>query len=167
MTQPEPDLGGIARAWRIDATEAVRKAHVDEWGYADSSISTWIVNGPYHPFWSWWHVGVISLKDVPGAPPANKQYPEAEYEFAIYSLQGTPNVQALRDGDLANRGFESFLTPADVTFHFDGVTDEQAREICDAAVRAIIAGQSCDSDFRQWWLNSLAETVEHYKAGIH
>ena len=164
-TRP-PDLQGVARAWRLNVSEAVREAHRKEWGHDDAGIVTWMVNGPYHPFWSWWHVGVISLADIPGVPPANKQYPEAEYEFAVYSCEGNPNIAAVEAGDLKNRGFK-LLQPPDVVFHFHGVTDEQAAEIGESAVKTIVQGQSCDSDFREWWMGSLATTVEHYVLGVH
>lgn len=159
-------MEGIARAWHIRETDEARAAHVEKFGYPDTGLDSWIVNGPYHPFWSWWYIGLISLADVPGVPPANKQYPEAEYELVFWSLEGEPNVDAIERGDLENRGF-GFLHPADVTFHFDGVTDKQAVAICRASVQKIVNGQSCDSDFRGWWMESLADTVQHYKQGLH
>ena len=160
----EPDLSGVAKAWRIENTPELRARHVKEFGYEGSGLDTWLVNGPYHPFWSWWHVGVISLGDIEGAPPAAKQYPGAEYEFAIFSLDGEPDVDAVERGDLDNRGF-TFLSPPDVLFQFGGVTDEQAIEISEKAVRAIVEGASCDSDFRSWWEATLTKTVEHYRRG--
>lgn len=161
-----PDKSGVAQAWKINVTQAIIDAHVKEWGYPPTSVCQWFVNGPYHPFWHWWLVSVIDLKDHPGMPPANKQYPEAEYEFCIWSLEGEVNVDAIDAGDIENRGFK-ILQPADVTFHFHRVTREQAAEICDAAVATIVAGQSCDSDFREWWKGMLARTVEHYVLGVH
>lgn len=162
----EPDLAGVARAWRISEDPRVQERHIREFGHEHTGLQTWLINGPYHPFWSWWHVGVISLRDFEGMPPAQKQYPAAEFEFAIYSLDGTPDIEAIERGDLDNRGFK-FLSPPDVVFHFDGVNDRQAVEICDAAVQLIVRGQSCDSDFRRFWDGSLRATVEHYKKGGH
>lgn len=166
MANRDPDLQGVARAWRINITDAARAAHEKEWGNEETGIAVWMVNGPYHPFWSWWYVGVISLKDLPGVPPAHKQYPEAEYEYSVYSCEGEPDIAAMESGDLENRGF-GFLQPADVIFHFHGVTDDQAEKIAEAAVAAIVGGQSCDSDFREWWKSALATTVEHYVLGTH
>lgn len=167
MAVRDPDKTGVAKAWKIEPTDEAIRQHVESWGHAPTPVRTWYVNGPYHPLWSWWMVGVISLADVPGVPPAIKQYPEAEYEFTIYSLSGVPNIEALDRGDLANRGFDAILQPADVTFHFHGVNDRQAAEICDAAVAAICAGQSCDRDFREWWKGALTSTVTHYALGVH
>jgi hypothetical protein len=168
-----PDLSGPARAWLIDDSKS-REAHVREWGYEAGSLVTWIVNGPYHPLWSWWHVGVIHLRDIPGAPPANKQYPEAEYEFAIYSLDPSgkdgrpkaPDIDLIEAGE-TKRGFPGFLSPPDVQFHFHRVTDEQAIKICNRAVEHIVGGRSCDSDYREWWKAALAGTVEHFVLGVH
>ena len=169
-----PDLSGVARAWRIK-TEAQEKARFKRGGigYPSGQIgSVWIVNGPYHPFWSWWQVGVITLGDIPGAPPSNKMYPEAEYEFSIYSLNAGPQCdrETLDIDDIEKakkRAFPGFLSPPDVQFHFHGVTDEQAAKLPDIAAETIVGGVSCDSDFRQWWLDSLAATVQHLREGRH
>lgn len=162
----DPDLSGVARAWRLNINASMSEAHRREWGYDHTGIATWYVCGPYHPFWSWWYIGLISLADVPGVPPANKVYPEAEYELTFVSLDGDPNLDALEQGRLEDRGY-TFLSPPDLVFQFNGVTREQAVEIAEAAVRMIVAGQSCDSDFREWWRGALETTVQHYKEGIH
>lgn len=154
------------RAWLI-AEEEARARHAWATGRPSTSIATWIVNGPYHPFWAWWQVCVIHLRPVLGVPAAYKAYPEAEYEFSIYSLNpeaGEPDIAALEAG--AGYGVK-VLTPPDVQYHFHGVTDEQAAEICRHAVRAIVDGHSCDSDYRSWWEGSLAHTVEHFVQGVH
>jgi hypothetical protein len=135
---------------------------------------TWLVNGPYHPLWSWWYVSCISLRDVPGVPPANKRYPEAEYELIVFSLNPdpkpprpkVPDLDALAAGD-ATRGLPGFLHPPDVVFQFHGVSEQQAEQILELAVDRIVAGQSCDSDFRSWWTAALESTVEHYRNGRH
>lgn len=175
----EPDLTGPAtRAWRIRESKAMTEHHVREFGYDHGGIDTWVVNGPYHPFWAWWHVSVVHLRPIPGAPPAQKQYPEAEYEFAIFSLDPDPaasghpersyppDIDALEAGD-PERGLPGYLTPADAVIQFHGCTDEQAREVCELAVRAIVNGQSPDSDFRSWWERAIPNTVEHLATGGH
>src|SRR6266576_2963254 len=88
----KPDLQSISvKAWQININEKLQKAHTKEFGYPSTGIDTWLVNGAFHPFWSWWHIGVISLKDFPGMPPAHKKYPEAEYEFSIFALNPDPD----------------------------------------------------------------------------
>lgn len=170
MTQIAPDKAGFARAWDMMTPESI-KAGREEWGHDQAGIASWMIQGPYHPFWSWWLVGVVHLRDIPGTPAAKRHYPEAEYEFTIWSIKSppsgeiTPDIEKLRAGDLTAR--DTILHPCDVVFQFHGVTDEQAAEICEVAVNAIVAGQSCDSDFREWWKTSLAATVQHYVLGVH
>lgn len=165
MTKPD-SKSGIVKAWKVDINDAIIAAHVKEWGYPPAGVRTWYVLGPFNPVWHWWMVAVISLKDIEGVPPAKKQYPEAEYEFGIYSLSGEVNIDACDKGDLANRGF-GILWPPDVIFHFHGLTDDQASQVCDHAVRAIVSGISPDSDNRSWWEGSLAATVTHFTLGVH
>jgi len=172
VTQPPPDKqSATVRAWRMD-TPATRKAHEREWGHgASAGLASWMVNGPYHILWNWWYVGVVSLRDFPGIPPAKKNYDDAEYELSIWSIDSppggtiTPDIAKLRAGDLTARG--SLLHPADLIYQFDGVTDDQAVKICDSVIAAIVDGYSPDSDYREWWKRSLDETVNHFRAGIH
>jgi hypothetical protein len=167
-----PDLTGVARVWRLARNDAMQAAHVKSFGYASSSLADWVANGPYHPFWSWWYIGLVHLRDVPGAPPANKQYPEAQYELMFLSLNpdgrngGKVDVDKIEAGDIEG-GLPGFLTPPDLVYQFHGVTDEQAIKIVERAVEHIAAGQSCDSDFRSWWRSSLDTTVQHYREGRH
>jgi hypothetical protein len=170
-----PDKSGVARAWRVERTVEMEANHMTEFGYPPVQVGpTWLVNGPYHPLWSWWYVSCISLRDVPGVPPANKRYPEAEYELIVFSLNPdpkpprpkVPDLDALAAGD-ATRGLPGFLHPPDVVFQFHGVSEQQAEQILELAVDRIVAGQSCDSDFRSWWTAALESTVEHYRNGRH
>jgi hypothetical protein len=170
----EPTLSGVARAYEIKRTPELQQSYVKERGFEDTTLSMWLINGPYHPFWSWWSVFVMALRDVPGAPPFNKQYPEAEYEIVCVSLnpEGEPGRPKLPDPDKIEAGdiqggMPGFLVPPDWTVQFHKVTDAQAVKICEMAVRAIVAGQSCDSDFRQWWKGSITKTVEHFVLGVH
>lgn len=164
MERRAPDLTGVAKAWRVNLTEEAAATHRREYGYDHTGVDSWFINGPYHPLWSWWHVAAISLRDIPGIPNAHKQYPEAEYELTIYSLDSKngPNIEALEAGRLDEKDY-TFLLPADVTFHCDGLTDEQVRDLTKIVVEAIVLGRSCDSDARSWWLSTLTATVEDIK----
>ncbi len=154
-----PDLYGIAHAWRVRLKEL------------PTSLSFWIVRGPFHPLWCWWIVGLVHLRDVPGAPPPRRQFPEAEFEFHIASLDAGPECdKRWIDIDAVERGEAGslpILDPPDFVYQFAGVTDTQAIEICDAAVRAIVAGCSPDSDFRRWWEAALSGSVDHVREGAH
>lgn len=151
-----PDLqGAIARAWRFKGESDVPDHQ--------ACLSQYVVNGPFHPFWSWWMIGLISLCDIPGVPPAHKQYPDAEYELLILALNPEccpPDPDAV--------GALTFLTPPDLVYHFDIRNEEAAKEIIEGAVKAIIEGRiSPDQDYRQIWKRILKTTVDHYKAGLH
>lgn len=178
----EPDLTGACRAWRVKNTPEAQAGHVREWGYEDSTIDNWLVNGPFHPLWSWWMVAVVHLRPIPGAPPPNLQYPEAEYEFMILSMD--PGGEH-REGEAKERptepdvdGFEAtgdgvrylpgFLQPPDAVVQFHGVDDDEAREVCQLAVNAIVSGQaSPDSDWRSWWEKAIPNTVKHIRGEPH
>lgn len=171
----EPDKTGIARAWKIEQTPELIAAHIESWGSPPAGVGpSWIVNGPYHPFWAWWHVACISLADIEGIPPAHRQYPEAEFEIMCLSLNPDPkgegcyppDIAALEAGD-TKHGLPGYLTPPDWIVHFHGVTADQAAAICELAVDHIVAGQSCDSDFREHWKLAITKTVEHYLLGVH
>lgn len=153
----DPDKRGLGtEAWRS------RMASVDEDPRVAANIEGWVVKGPYHPAWSYWMVGCIDLAEHPGVDPPKKQYPEAEFEVMIVSLD--PKCYPPDPDSPAGL---TFLTPPDLVFQFDGVTREQAGEICSLVVDHALNGRSLDSDFRAWWESALRETVAHYKAGRH
>lgn len=160
-----PDQAGIARAWRVKHPDPpVEPAH-------QAGVATWLVNGPYHPLWSWWMLSIVSLRDIPGVPPATKHYPEAQYEFLIISIDpnvGVPDLEAIESGDdwaVEKDGQRKFLSPVDVVVQFDGVDDAGALRVGETAIRAIVAGHSTDSAFRSWWERAIRATVDHERTG--
>jgi hypothetical protein len=156
----DPTLTGPAgRAWLITKESDVL-AH-------QASLASWIVNVPgAHPFWSYWMVAVCHLRDIPGVKPAIKQYPSAEYEFLIASIDpercpDPTTEQALAEG-------LPLLSPIDVAEQFHGVKDQDAFRVCEAAIRAIVNGQvSPDQDYRPIWKTLIRETVKHFREGRH
>lgn len=151
----EPDLKGHGTAaWRVDISKPADPAQT-------ATLASWLVTGPFHPLWNYWSISVIHLRDIPGVKPANKQYPEAEYEFMIVSL----NPDRAPHPDRPNETFHH-LTPIDVAEHFHGLTDDQAKELCELAVRSIVGGlASPDQDWRAWWKKCIKNTVEHIRTG--
>lgn len=154
----DPDIEGPSgRAWLYRVPEAMAGRH--------TSLAAWLVNRPgAHPFWQWWFVAVVHLRDTPGVGKAYKRYPEAEYEFMIYSIDPTscPNPEP-DDPD----GYPA-LSPLDVVEQFHGVRDPDVERICEGAVRAIVNGNiSPDQDYRHAWSLLLAGTVQHFKEGRH
>lgn len=161
----DPDLSGIGGcAWDVlTPTSPTEPDH-------QAALAAWILNVPgVHPWWQWWMLHVIHLRDIPGVPPANKHYPEAEYEFGILSLnpefENPPDIEALEAGK--SEGLH-FLTPPDVCKHFHGITDQDARRLAALAVRVIVQGKfSPDQDYRSHWNHAIDATVEHFRGGKH
>lgn len=154
-----PDLVGVSgRAWKVTKPDTLRSPA------QAASLESFLVNVPNaHPFWAFWIVSVIHLRDLPGVPPAKKTYPEATHEFLIVSLnpeKGPPNpddIETLHP-----------LTPPDVSEQFSGVTDAQAVAVNALCVRAIVDGLlSPDSDYRRLWAQVIRNTVEHAATGGH
>jgi hypothetical protein len=156
----EPDAKGIAgRAWNLSGTSAKTPAQT-------ASIAGWLVNvRGAHPMWEWWMVSVVHLRPIEGAPPAQKKYPTAEYEFMIFSIN--PEKCPEPDPAKADDGYPH-LVPIDVVEQFHGVSDKQAARICEDAVRAIVRGLiSPDQDYRSAWNRAIQVTAEHFRSGAH
>jgi len=153
-----PDLEGRGgKAWRILMPENPESAWV-------ASIAQFVVNVPgAHPFWSFWGVTMIHLRDIPGVPPAHRRFLEATHEFGILAFNpehGVPNVD--------NPDRYHYLTPPDVVEQFAGVNDDQAAKVCELAVRAIVDGRiSPDQDYRPVWKEVIRQTVEYLALGTH
>jgi hypothetical protein len=157
MTDRKPDHSGVASAWKMEFGDYARPEQA-------ATLNGYVINGPYHPFWKWWMVAVIHLREIDGVPSANKQYPEAEYEFMILSIDPERNQP---DPDKPFPQDVGYLQPPDCVVQFHGVTDEQAAEICQMSARAISMGQSCDSDFRSWWESAIKNSVKHVRGEPH
>src|SRR6185436_14739660 len=46
-----------------------------------------------HPFWSWWLLTVLHLRDIPGVRPAHLQFEGAGHEFSIIAIDPTDESQ--------------------------------------------------------------------------
>lgn len=118
-----------------------------------------------HPWWQWWVVGVVHLRDVEGVAEAKRAYSAAEYEFTILTVD--PEESAAPDPDMVNEGY-SFLYPADVAEQFDGVSDSDAARIAYLGIQEIVSGRiSPDEGFQPAWKKMLDETVKSFHAGLH
>lgn len=163
-----PDIkGSTCAAWNLKIpNNPAEKAWT-------ACLESWILNGPgYHPAWAWWQVSVVHLRDIPGVRPSAKHYAEAEYEFMIIAFnpqRGNPDLEAIDDGrEWGDMRKPKFLFPHDVCKQFHGVNDEQAAQICAAAVSAIVNGYlSPDRDFREAWNHAIDDTVKHMADGKH
>jgi hypothetical protein len=61
-----------------------------------------------------------------------------------------------------------FLSPIDLCHQFIVKDDEQATELGEGVVKAIVLhGASPDQDFRQQWIETVNRTAEHLRLGHH
>ena len=155
MRPPDMD-GDVAQAWVLKG-DVRTPAH-----YA--SIYSSLIHAPQaHPLWHWHLLGLISLRDIKGVHPAMKLYPEAEYELGVYAID--PTDKYVPDPD--EPGYP-LLEPPDVITQFHGIDAEQAKEIGRLATLACTTGHLIpDSDHRSMWKVSVADTVSHFKRGMH
>lgn len=156
--------GGAVRVWRIAESAKSTPDHA-------AALGSWVIDGPFHPLCHQWVLSVIHLRDIEGVRPAHRQFPEADHELMILSLNPDRpvDIDAFEaTGTWGDPNVPKFLTPADLQYQFGGLTDAQAVEIAEAAIRGILAGDySPDSDHRSRWIRVLDATVAHYKAGAH
>lgn len=151
----------LGRAWLLDISKAPERPS------KAATVVSWLLNVPgAHPFWAYWTITVISLRDLPGVPPANKKYPEAEYEFMILAV----NPEACPEPDPAVVELEGhpYLEPVDVIEQYHGISDADSVRLAEGAVHAILAGHvSPDQDYRRAWKALIAGTVQHFSEGKH
>lgn len=143
--------GNSGKAWEIDAKPKKRDQN--------ATIKAWLLNLPgSHPLWSNYEVGVISLRDIPGVPPANKKYPEAEYELIMIALN--PDYQP------SPTDIESLvpLRPENYVSQFHGLTEDEAAKVglwmvLDLVKGQLIAEPSGVIGARELWANRLNKAI--------
>lgn len=131
----EPDkIGNVGKAWIVGRKKT--KAH-------EATLLDYIINCPeIYPFW--WAMSLIHLRDIDGVSPANKQYPEAEYELIV--LEKNPEAPPPKPDDLVFY----WLFPPNICKQFHGVTDEDAKGICSDVVEHIINGSISPDNKKAW-----------------
>lgn len=148
--------GAAGRAWMIQPQRPSQNA----------SLGTWLVHAPNaHPFWEWWMVAVVHLREGEDLPPPKHIYAGAEYEFTILTVDDDecPNP----DPELVEEEGLLFYTPPDVVEQFHGVTDQEAMSIAGMAVTSIVDGNmSPDPQYRPKWKIMLEETVKSFQDGF-
>lgn len=147
--------GPLGEAWTLPLEPKMSPAH-----YA--AIYSSLIRAPQaHMLWQWHLLSVISLRDIVGARPAHKQYPEAEYEIGVFAI----DPASIPDPEHPPY---SLLHPEDIVVQFHGINDDQAKRIGELATRACVVGRLIpDSDYRSTWKAAIAETVEHLRQGKH
>jgi len=177
----EPDLradDGKIRAWRMLTVKP-------DIGPADwqAGLAAWFIEadvGVLDPYGiTAWYIGCVSLRDMPGVTPANRHYPDAQFELSAWSIDPNKGVtielydRRVEQGD--DGGAEGvLLTPPDIVFQWHGTTDEHAIQILEAFIRAVVLGRMSPSRpvvvdyarrFDAAWREALSSTVEHFATG--
>jgi len=156
-----PDFEGLhGRAWRI----AIRPEDRQRPAQA-ASLAGWHLHCPQaHPFWSWYMVTLIHLREIPGTPPPTLHAPGNSHECIVMSLN--PDHPLVEPGRIQHP--LHYLEPFDHVLQFGGTTDAQAIQVIELYLRACVNGHlSPDSDWRRAWRDLLPGTIEHVVTGTH
>ena len=96
-TEPDELTGTFGTAHRIPR-ENYRDSH-------PAGLDSWIITAPcWHPLWSQYNLGVVSLADHPGIPKAKLQRPGVTHELSVVALNpehGPYDARALGTHGLA------------------------------------------------------------------
>lgn len=158
-----PDMTGKQGPFNRTPTQAW-KCPIDpkrQDGSLHATICHWIVKGGFHSFWNTWQITVVHLRDLPGLPPAQKEFLDATHEFMIVALDPGKDVKTMINYDPDKLPYPTpMLQPIDVAVQFHCHSDAQAADIGDIAAKAIMAGYaSPDCDYRDWWNKTIPATA--------
>ncbi|MFC8676741.1 hypothetical protein ACFUEN_29150 [Streptomyces griseorubiginosus] len=129
-----------------------------------AGVDGWIITAPgYHPLWSQYALGVVSLADIPGVPAANKHRADVTHELHVFAVN--PEAGPVDATAIGPDGVP-YLTPVNVCEQFI-TTDDTARRLAFLCVRAVVDGllnpETGDAPelIRATWSTAIRETLEH------
>lgn len=103
-----------------------------------ATVGLWVVHAPgWSPAWCHFTMGVVHLRDLPGVPPATRQYPAAAYEFMVGALDPAQPIHFAEPNALAFH----WLRPLNVVEQFHGVDDPQAGALLRMLVEDAVQGR--------------------------
>lgn len=128
----------------------------------EATLCLWLLSlqaTPHDQVLSRYLLSLIHLRDAPDLAPAARDYPEAEYELAVFTLNPKHREKLVPE----------FLN---LRIQFHGVTDEQAKAITRKAVRGCLEGVlSVAPDLipgmRERWFATVRETVDLFRQPCH
>lgn len=138
-------------AWEHDLDGALASIP-DPHPPSELTVASWLIRAAWaHPLWSWYWLGCVSLRDVPGAPPATIYLPGATHEVFVYALQ--PDKPVYID-DYPKR-----LEPANFHGQFIEPDDAAAAARMRRTVQDIVAGRlNPDTDARSAWVARFSDS---------
>lgn len=170
------------RIWTIRPTADAVRAHPD-WQAGLMAFVVETDENVFSPMCTTWYGGLVHLRDVPGqTKPASRHFPEAEYELTWHAIDPSIDQDWVEYYDAQARGEDrpglgQLLQPPEMVYQWAGTTDTQAKDLCEAFLRAVRDGTNLDSPvqygflavqaFRATWDRLLSGTVDHYVKGIH
>ncbi|MDI6911499.1 hypothetical protein [Nocardioides sp.] len=140
-----------------------------------TTVTWWLLTGPWHPLWTQFVLSVVRLSPVEGWPPAELHFPGATHELLVFALNpGEPPkvhaVETLEAGGFAAVG--GYLTPVDVVQQFTA-TDDEMTELAALCARGCVDGalnpstDDARSTLREHWLTACVRTLAHIRGEEH
>jgi hypothetical protein len=148
--RPPDVIGPTASAWNIKLTGN------------DACVGLWLVNGPFHPVWTWWAIIALHLRPIAGREDPYKEYPSAGHEIQIISLD--PNHPIDID-DIDRGGALHILTPPDCFVQCGGLMDIQAAAVVTGVAYMVCHGYSPDEEQQAWWRSAILRAAQLTRTG--
>ncbi|HKX69899.1 MAG TPA: hypothetical protein VJM75_01670 [Acidimicrobiales bacterium] len=157
MTHDTPDelTGPYGTARRIPR-DKYRDTH-------PAGLDGWIITAPiWHPLWSQYNLGVVTLADIPDIPPAKLQRPGVTHELTVVALNPEHGPYDARN----LTGALAFLLPVNIAEQIT-TTDDQARNLAALCARAVVDGVLCPETgdapdhIRALWRSAIHQTLDH------
>lgn len=158
--------GPAGKAWLWDLPDEVRERF-------PASKREYLMCVPgSNPFWWWYVLMLIDLRDHEGSPPAHKEFIGAQYEIRVNALSPEHPVPE-PTGDAFSPDVPVQLVTLDPPdqIHQLGAMPRQDVDACeflDKVATAVVNGHlPPDSDFRATWKRSMELSYEHVTTGGH
>ncbi|MFJ5059044.1 hypothetical protein ACIP96_06445 [Streptomyces nigra] len=136
----------------------------DTYSTNPATVCGWIITAPcWHPVWSQYRLGIVSLADFPDLPPAKLHRPGVTHELSVVALNPEHGPYDARS--LPADGVH-YLTPVNIAEQITA-TDEQAAQLALRCVRAVVDGLLCPETadapdrIRAQWRDSIRQAIEH------
>lgn len=140
---------------------------------ADTTIVWWLLTGlRWHPLWQQFVLCVVHLRDVPGFPPASRQFKGATHELLVMALNPERGPRTPEDLSRIGLGSAAYLVPIDVVHQFTATDDEMrilAGMLAEACVQGWLTPSTDDAReaLREQWLGVCVKTLAHGRGEVH